>query len=310
VGTYVFWRLVQSVVVVFGVVTIVFLIMNLSGDPARLLMPQEASEQDIRDFRHANGLDRPLPEQYVYYMSRAVKADFGDSLWQQGRKAMSLVVERYPATLALGLFSFALIVLIATPLGIISALKPYSFADNVAATIALLGQSMPSFWLGIMLILLFAVTLHVLPSQGEGLSGPDLPHLILPGLTLAAPGIARITRLVRSQMLDVLGEQYVLTARSKGLRERTVILKHALKNAAIPLVTILGLDIGNILAGAVITETVFAWRGVGYLAYQALQKLDFPLVMADVYALSITFVLVNLAVDLLYGVLDPRIRLA
>jgi peptide/nickel transport system permease protein len=161
-----------------------------------------------------------------------------------------------------------------------------------------------------MLILLFAVNLQLLPAQGEGISGPDLPHLILPGITLAVPGIARITRLVRSQMLDVLGEQYVLTARSKGLPERTVIFKHALKNAAIPLVTILGLDVGNLLAGAVIVETVFSWRGVGYLAVQAIQKLDFPLVMADVFALACSFVIVNLVVDLLYGVLDPRIRLA
>jgi peptide/nickel transport system permease protein len=273
-------------------------------------MPQESSEEDIQAFRHETGLDRPLPEQYLIYMGRALRADFGESLWQRGRKAMDLVVERYPATLRLGLFSLVLIVLVATPLGIVSAVKPYSWADNLAMGIALVGQSMPGFWLGIMLILLFAVNLQLLPSQGEGISGPDLAHLILPGITLAAPGIARMTRLVRSQMLDVLGEQYVLTARSKGLPERTVILKHALKNAAIPLVTILGLDIGNLLAGAVIVETVFSWRGVGYLAVQAIQKLDFPLVMADVFALACSFVLVNLVVDLLYGVLDPRIRLA
>jgi peptide/nickel transport system permease protein len=309
VTTYVFWRLVQAVVVVFGVVTIVFVVMNLSGDPARLLMPQEASEQDIQEFRHSAGLDRPLPEQYLLYISRAARADFGESLWQRGRNSMDLVMERYPATLRLALTSLFITLLVATPLGIVSALRPYSWADNVASTIALLGQSMPAFWLGIMLILLFAVNLQLLPSQGEG-STPDLAHLILPGITLAAPGIARITRLVRSQMLDVLGEQYVLTARAKGLREPTVILKHALKNAAIPLVTIIGLDVGNILAGAVVVETVFSWRGVGFLAFQAIQKLDFPLVMADVFALACSFVLVNLLVDLLYGVLDPRIRLA
>jgi peptide/nickel transport system permease protein len=308
--TYVLWRLAQSVIVIFGVVTIVFVIMNLTGDPARLLMPQEASEQDIQEFRRQTGLDRPLPEQYVRYITRAAKLDFGESLWQRGRNAMDLVVERYPATVTLALFALVITLVVAVPLGIISALKPYSAADNLAMSIALLGQSMPSFWLGIMLILLFAVTLQVLPSQGNGPGIGDLPHLILPGITLAAPGIARITRLVRSQMLDVLGEQYVLTARSKGLPEKTVILKHALKNAAIPLVTIIGLDIGNLLAGAVVVETVFAWRGVGFLAIQAIQKLDFPLVMADVFALACSFVLVNLLVDLLYGVLDPRIRLA
>jgi peptide/nickel transport system permease protein len=308
--TYIFWRLLQSLVVIFGVVTIVFVIMNLTGDPARLLMPPEASEQDIQEFRRQTGLDRPLPEQYVAYMSRAFRLDFGESLWQRGRSAMDLVVERYPATVALALFALFITLVVAVPLGIVSALKPYSWADNVAMTVALLGQSMPNFWLGIMLILLFAVTLQMLPSQGTGSSGPDLPHLILPGITLAAPGIARITRLVRSQMLDVLSEQYVLTARAKGLPERVVILKHALKNAAIPLVTIIGLDIGNLLAGAVVVETVFAWRGVGLLAVEAIRKLDFPLVMADVFALACSFVLVNLVVDLLYGVLDPRIRLA
>ena len=309
-ATYVFWRLLQAVVVVYGVITIVFVIMNLTGDPARLLMPPEASEQDILAFQHANGLDRPLPQQYLTFMGKAVRGDFGDSLWIQGRSAMAVVADRYPATAALALFSLFLTIVIAVPLGIVSALKPYSMADNVASSVALLGQSMPSFWLGIMLILLFAVNLQMLPSQGNGSGVADLPHLILPGLTLAAPGIARITRLVRSQMLDVLGEQYVLTARSKGLPEKTVILKHALKNAAIPLVTILGLDVGNLLAGAVVIETVFAWRGVGALAIQAIQKLDFPLVIADVFAIACSFVLVNLVVDLLYGVLDPRIRLA
>ncbi len=307
--SYVAWRLGQSVLVVWGVVTIVFVIMNLTGDPARLMMPPEASEQDILAFRAEAGLDRSLPEQYLSYMGRVVRGDFGKSLWVRGRNAMDLVVERYPATVSLALASLVLTLLVAIPLGVISALRPYSGMDNVATVVALLGQSLPNFWLGIMLILLFAVTLQLLPSQGTGV-GFSLPHLILPAITLAAPGIARITRLVRSQMLDVLGEPYVLTARSKGLMEWQVILEHALKNAAIPLVTIVGLDIGNLLAGAVIVETVFAWRGVGLLAIQAIQKLDFPLVMADVFAIACSFVLVNLVVDLLYGVLDPRIRLA
>ena len=304
--TYVISRLLQSVVVIFGVMTLVFVIMNLTGDPARLMMPPEASEQDVAEFRRANGLDRPLPEQYVSHMLRIARGDFGQSLWIQGRDAMGLVVERYPATVSLALTALLLTLVVSIPLGIVSAVRPYSWADNLATLLALLGQSMPNFWLGIMLILLFAVTLGLLPSQGNSTPG----HVILPAITLAMPGIARITRLVRSQMLDVLGEQYILTARAKGLPRRTVIFKHALKNASIPLVTIIGLDIGNILAGAVVVETVFSWRGVGFLAYQAIQKLDFPLVMADVFALACSFVLVNLLVDLLYGVLDPRIRLA
>jgi ABC-type dipeptide/oligopeptide/nickel transport system permease component len=304
--TYVVSRLLQSIVVLFGVMTLVFVIMNLTGDPARLMMPPEASEQDIQEFRRVYGLDRPLHEQYVNHMARIARGDFGQSLWITGRDAMGLVVERYPATVSLAVTALLLTLAVSIPLGIVSALRPYSGVDNLASLVAMLGQSMPNFWLGIMLILFFAVTLGLLPSQGN--SSPA--HLILPAITLAMPGIARITRLVRSQMLDVLGEQYILTARSKGLPERQVIFKHALKNASIPLVTIVGIDIGSLLGGAVIVETVFAWRGVGQLAVQAIQKLDFPLVMADVFAIACSFVLVNLLVDLLYGVLDPRIRLA
>jgi peptide/nickel transport system permease protein len=306
VTTFILSRLLQSLIVIFGVMTLVFVIMNLTGDPARLLMPPEASEQDVLAFRRVNGLDRPLHEQYVNHMLRVARGDFGQSLWIQGRDAMDLVVERYPATVSLALTALVLTLAVSLPLGIVSALRPYSGIDNLASMVALLGQSMPNFWLGIMLILLFAVTLGLLPSQGS--STPA--HVILPAITLAMPGIARITRLVRSQMLDVLSEQYILTARAKGLTERQVIFKHALKNASIPLVTILGIDIGSLLGGAVIVETVFAWRGVGQLAVQAMQKLDFPLVMADVFAIACSFVFVNLLVDLLYGVLDPRIRLA
>jgi ABC-type dipeptide/oligopeptide/nickel transport system permease component len=306
VTAYVISRLLQSVVVIFGVMTIVFVLMNASGDPARVMLPQEASEEDIQAFRVAYGLDRPLHEQYVKHMLRIARGDFGQSIWIQGRDAMDLVVERYPATVSLALCALAITLAVALPLGILSAIRPYSWIDNIATLVALLGQSMPNFWLAIMLILLFAVTLGVLPAIGN--SSPA--HYVLPAFALATPGIARITRLVRSQMLDVLGEQYVLTARAKGLPERRVIFKHALKNASIPLVTILGLDMGNLLAGAVVIETVFAWRGVGQLAVQAIQKLDFPLVMADVFAIACSFVVVNLLVDLLYGVLDPRIRLA
>lgn len=308
-ASYVAWRLVQAALVVWGALTIVFLVLNLTGDPARLMMPPESSEADIQAFRVANGLDRPLPEQYLRYVARAAGGDFGQSLWVRGRSAMGLVAERYPATLSLALTALLITVVVALPLGIVSALRPGSPLDGLATLVALVGQSMPNFWLGIMLILLFAVTLQALPSQGAG-QGLSLPHLVLPAVTLAAPGVARFTRLVRSQMLDVLGEPFVLTARSKGLAERHVILGHALKSAAIPLVTIMGLDLGNLLAGAVVVETVFAWRGVGLLAVQAIQKYDFPLVMADVFALASSFVLVNLVVDLLYGALDPRIRLS
>jgi peptide/nickel transport system permease protein len=307
VGTYLLARLGQAVVVVLGVVTFVFVLLNITGDPARLMLPPTASETDVANFRHQYGLDRPLYVQFGAYLGHVVRGDFGVSLQRTGYPAMAAVADNYPATLKLAVSALVLTVLIAFPLGIVAAFKPYSLADNVVMFIALFGQSMPNFWLGIMLILLFAVQLHLLPSEGYG-DGGDLSHLILPAITLAVQGIGLLTRLVRSQLLDVLSDDYIRTARAKGLSEAGVFLGHALKNAAIPLVTILGLNVGGLLGGAIITETVFGWPGVGQLAIAAINAHDFPVVQADVFVIATSFVLVNLGVDLLYGWLDPRIR--
>jgi peptide/nickel transport system permease protein len=306
---YVVGRLAQAGLVVFGVITFVFILLNLTGDPARLMLPPTATEEDIQNFRHQYGLDRPLYVQYEAYVAHVLRGDFGTSLVRTGYPAMQAVSDNYPATAKLAITAFLITLLVAFPLGIVAAIKPYSLVDNVVMFIALFGQSMPNFWLGIMLILLFAVELHVLPSGGYGENG-DVSHLILPAITLSVQGIGLLARLVRSQMLDVLGEDFIRTARAKGQTEPGVFLRHALKNAAIPLVTILGLNVGGLLGGAVITETVFSWPGVGLLAIASINAHDFPVVMADVFVIASSFVLVNLLVDLLYGWLDPRIRLA
>ena len=304
---YIIRRLLQAVLVVFGVVTVVFIILNLTGDPVRLMLGEQASEEDITAVRRQLGLDRPLHEQYFKYLGNVVRGDFGGSIRQRGLPAMDLVLERYPATLRLALTALAFSVLLATIFGIISAVKRFSVLDNVVMFLALFGQSVPNFWLGIMLILIFAVNLGWLPSQGFGDGDPR--YLILPMVALAATPLARLTRLVRSGMLEILGQDYIRTARAKGLREGMVVVRHALKNAAIPLVTIIGLDMGALLGGAVVTETIFAWPGVGLLVIESINGRDFPVVQAAVFVIATSFVLINLLVDLIYTWLDPRVRL-
>jgi peptide/nickel transport system permease protein len=289
------------------VVTVVFFVMQLTGDPVRVMLGENAAEEDIVSIRHQLGLDRPLHEQYVSYLANAVRGDFGESIRQRGRRAMDIVLERYPATLRLAFLALGFSVVMATIFGVISAVKRDSLLDNVVMSLALVGQSVPNFWLGIMLILIFAVQLGWLPSQGDGSGNPR--YLLLPMLTLAAPGLARLTRLVRSGVLDVMGHDYVRTARAKGLHESGVIFGHALKNAAIPLVTIIGLDMGALLGGAVVTEQIFAWPGVGLEVILAINGRDFPVVQAAVFVVATSFVLINLIVDLLYTWLDPRVRL-
>ncbi len=304
---YIIRRLLQAVLVVFGVVTVVFFVLQLTGDPVRLMIGESASEEDIVNIRHQLGLDRPLHEQYLSFLGKAVRGDFGESIRQRGRPAMGIVLDRYPATLRLAFLALAVSVALAVLFGVISAVKRSSALDNVVMLLALVGQSVPNFWLGIMLILIVAVQLGWLPSQGYGDGG--LRYLILPTLTLAAPWLARLTRLVRSGMLDILGNDYVRTARAKGLSERQVLFGHAFKNAAIPLVTVIGLDMGALLAGAVVTEQIFAWPGVGLEVITAINGRDFPVVQAAVFVVATSFVLINLIVDLLYAWLDPRVRL-
>jgi ABC-type dipeptide/oligopeptide/nickel transport system permease component len=293
----------QSLLVLFGVSVVVFLILHLTGDPALLLLPPDASAEDIARFRDTMGFNDPVAVQYVRFLRGALRGDFGESL-RHGEPALDLVVERLPATFELAGAGLAIALGLAIPAGIVSAVRRNTPIDYLSTVVALLGQAMPTFWLGIMLILIFSVHLNWLPSSGRG----DLEHLILPAFTLGLFTTARITRLTRSGMLEVLGQDYIRTARAKGVGERPVVWKHALKNASIPIVTIVGIELGTLLGGSVITETIFAWPGVGRLSVQAIFNRDYPVVQAAVFLLASTFVLVNFLVDIVYTYLDPRIR--
>jgi len=304
VKTYLLRRLAQSLIVLLGISVVVFVILHLTGDPTLLLLPPDASAEEIAKFRRAMGFDDPLYLQYWRFLRGALHGDFGNSL-RHDEPALALVWQRMPATLELTAVALGVALLLAIPAGIVSAVFRNTALDYVSTVLALVGQAMPTFWLGIMLILVFSVGLHLLPSSGRG--GPA--NLVLPALTLGLFTTARIMRLTRSGMLEVLGQDYVRTARAKGVGERRVVWKHALKNAGISIVTIVGLELGTLLGGAVITETIFAWPGVGRLSVQAIYNRDYPVVQAAVFVLASIFVLVNLVVDVLYTYLDPRIRI-
>jgi peptide/nickel transport system permease protein len=288
-----------------GVSFVVFFILHLTGDPAVILLPPDATAEDLRRFREAMGFNDPFLVQYGRFLAGALRGDFGQSV-RHGEPAFGLVVERLPATFELSGAALVVALCLAIPAGIVSAVRRNTIIDYVSTVTALLGQSMPTFWLGIMLILVFSVHLNLLPSSGRGSFG----HLIMPALTLGLFTTARIMRLTRSGMLEVLNQDYIRTARAKGVSGPPVVWKHALKNAAIPIVTIVGIELGTLLGGAVITETIFAWPGVGRLSVQAIYNRDYPVVQAAVFLLASTFVLVNLAVDIIYTYLDPRIRLS
>ena len=324
-------RATQAVVVLVGITAACFFILNLTGDPAALMLPETADPGQYAEIRRQLGLDQPLLVQFLRYMGRALTLDFGLS-FQQNRPAMEIVLSRLPATIELATMAFLIALAVALPVGILSATHRNSPADFGAMSTALIGQSMPNFWLGLLLILFFSVYLGVLPSSGrlsfgisetahtdfyifEGLLtfnptlfADALRHILLPAITAGLYSSAKLTRVVRSSMLDVLSEDYIRTARAKGQSEFVVVNVHALKNASIPLVTLGGLELGLLLGGTVVTETVFAWPGVGLLSVQALNNHDFPLIQATVFLLALIFVVINFAVDLLYAWLDPRIR--
>ena len=301
---YLLRRLLQSLLVLLGVSFVVFGILFLTGDPALVLLPPDASADDVAKFRESMGFNDPFFVQYGRFLLGALRGDFGQSI-RHGEPAFDLVMERMPATFELSGAALAIALCLAIPAGIVSAVRRNSVLDYISTIVALLGQSMPTFWLGIMLILLFSVQLNLLPSSGRG----DWQHMLLPAITLGLFTTARITRLTRSGMLEVLSQDYIRTARAKGVGNPPVVWKHALKNAAIPIVTIVGIELGTLLGGSVITETIFAWPGVGRLSVQAIYNRDYPVVQAAVFTLAATFVLVNLVVDVLYTYLDPRIRL-
>ena len=302
---YVVARLAQTVLVVFLSLTAVFGMVRLTGDPVLLFMPMDIQAKDVNEFRERLGFNDPLAVQYARFLGSAVRGDFGESL-RYRRDALALVLERLPATLLLAGAALALTVVVAVPLGVLCAVRRDSAFDHVGTVVTVLGQATPGFWLGLMLIYLFAVQLRWLPTGGMG----TMAHLVMPAVVLAAFYSARVARLTRSAVLDALGEDYVLTARAKGLGETRVIGKHTLRNSAIPIVTLAGLEAGQLLGGAVVTETIFAWPGLGRLTVQALLNRDFPVVMAAVSFTSIVYTLMNLLVDVAYGWLDPRVRKA
>ena len=300
---YILKRLLLSIVVLFGITLIVFFILRLTGDPTHLLLPPETSKEDMDLFRHQMGFDRPLYVQYLKFLGGVLQGDLGNSL-RHGQPAISLVYERLPATMELAVAALAIALIVAIPVGILSAVKPNTLTDHIGMLVALLGQSMPIYWSGLMLILLFTVKLNLLPAFGRS----GLASLIMPAVSLGFFSMARIARVTRSSMISVLGKDYIRTAKSKGLTDSRVIIRHAFKNAAIPIITLVGMELGTLLGGAVITETIFAWPGVGQLAIQAIYNRDFPVVQAAVINLAVIFVLINLIVDILYTYLDPRVR--
>jgi peptide/nickel transport system permease protein len=301
---YVLRRLRQSAVTLLGVSLFVFLILRvLPGDPARMLLPDGAPESAVEALNRHLGLREPLYVQYGLFLRSVFLGDFGQS-FQYRSPALRVVVERLPATIQLTLAAMALTVLFGVSIGIVAAVRRGTRYDYAGTVLAVLGQSLPNFWLGIMLILLFGVTLRWLPTSGF----TGWRHLILPAVTLAAFPTALVARLTRSSMLEILSREFIRTGRAKGLAERAVVLRHALRNAAIPVLTVIGLQIGSLLGGAVITESVFAWPGMGKLIVDAIFSRDFPVVQTVLILSATVFVVINLAVDLLYTVLDPRIR--
>jgi peptide/nickel transport system permease protein len=305
VRRYVLARLAQSVLVVLLSLTAVFGMVRLGGDPVLLFLPMDIQSKDVDAIRQQLGFNDPLLVQYGRYMGGAVRGDFGESL-RYRRPALGLVLERLPATLLLAGSAIVLTLLIAVPLGVITAVRRDTMVDHLGTIATVLGQATPGFWLGLMLIYVFAVQLRWLPTGGTG----TLAHLVMPSVVLAAFFAARVARLTRSATLDILGEEYIKTARAKGLGEARVIGKHTLRNSAIPILTLAGLEAGQLLGGAVIAETIFAWPGLGRLTVQALLNRDFPVVMAAVSFTSVVFTLMNLVVDLAYGWLDPRVRVS
>jgi peptide/nickel transport system permease protein len=296
-------RLVRALVALWLVSTVVFVVMRLSGDPAPLLLPPDAPRSEVLRLRAELGLDRPLPVQYAIFLGQLLRADFGRSL-RFGGPALEVVLERLPATAELGLAAFLLALVVAVPIGILSAIRRNSALDHAAMGVALIGQSAPTFYIGILFILLLSVQAGWFPTSGRG----EWRQLVLPALTLALFAMASMARLTRSAMLEVLSADYVRTARAKGLAERLVVLKHGLRNAAVPVVTVTGLQFGTLLGGGVVTETVFAWPGIGRLAIQSISNRDYPVVQCTVFLSAVLFIVLNLCIDVLYGVLDPRIR--
>jgi len=303
-SAYVLRRLVLAVPTLLGVTLVVFALIRLvPGDPARLVLGLQASEEEVQRLRVQLGLDQPLPVQYARFLARLLQGDLGRSV-VTGEPVLREIGARLPATVQLAVTSTVVATLTGVAAGVVSATRQYSWWDYAVMTVALFGISLPVFWLGLMLMLLFSVHLRWLPAGGYGTPA----HLVLPTVTLAAFSVAIIARMTRSSLLEVLHQDYVRTAWAKGLSSRAVVLRHALKNALIPVVTVIGLQFGGLLGGAILTETVFAWPGMGRLLVGAIVARDYPVVQGTVLVFAALFTLVNLAVDVLYAYVDPRIH--
>ena len=313
-------RLLQALVVMLTVAFLAFMLFQYVGDPVTNLLGQDATQEQRVQLRQDLGLDQPFPLQFAHFVVNAVQGEFGMSL-RQGRKVSGLIAERFPATLELSMLAAVIALVAGVPLGVYAALKRGRWGAQLLMIVSLLGVSLPSFLIGILLILAFAVTLQVLPSFGRGqvvdlggwttglLTLDGWQHLVLPAVTLAVFQLALIMRLVRAEMLEVLRTDYVKFARARGLTDRAVYFGHALKNTLVPVITITGLQLGSLIAFAIITETVFQWPGMGFLFIQAVQFADIPVMAAYLCLIALIFVLVNLAVDLLYFAVDPRLRM-
>ncbi|OGL48758.1 MAG: glutathione ABC transporter permease GsiC [Candidatus Schekmanbacteria bacterium RIFCSPHIGHO2_02_FULL_38_11] len=301
---YLIRRLYLLIPVVLGVSTLVFLIIHLiPGDPVVLMLGDLAIKADIESLRGKLGLDKPVYIQYLDFLLNLFRGDLGRSI-HTDKPVVQAIGERFPATFELAMGGVIISLLISLPLGIVSALKKDTIIDNCSRFFAFLGISVPNFWLGPMLIILFSIKIGILPVSGRG----GIENLILPSITLGMGMAATVTRMVRASLLEVIKENYITTARAKGLSESSVVIKHALKNALMPVVTIVGLQLGALLSGAIITETIFSWPGIGSLTIEAINRRDYPMVQGCIFVIAMCYVIVNLATDLIYGFLDPRIR--
>ncbi|MBD7943217.1 MULTISPECIES: ABC transporter permease [Psychrobacillus] len=296
-------RILQIIPVLLIISFIVFSLVFIAGDPVALMLPDDASQEDVELLRESLGLNEAFIVQYTTYLMNLVQGDFGES-YRYGQDAMEIVLERLPATLELGIAALIIAIVVSIPLGIWSATKQNSSLDLVATGAAVIGKAMPNFWLGIMLILLFSVTLSFFPVSGRG----TLLHLVLPSITLATGIAAEMTRLIRSSMIETLNQDYVRTAKSKGLKDRIVVYKHAFRNSLIPVITITALQTSTLVGGTLITETVFSWPGLGQLLIQAVNTRDMAIVQASVFVIATLVILMNLVADILYRLLDPRIK--
>lgn len=300
---FVIKRTAQMLVVIFLALTVVFFLIRLSGDPTALFLPPDAPREQLDKYRELLGFDQPLLIQYKDFMINAVQGDFGDSL-RTREDALSVVLDRLPATFQLALSALVVSIVIAIPIGVLSAYKRNTIYDRIGVALTVLGQAVPSFWLGLIFIYFFAATLKILPSGGGG----SPLHMVLPTLTLAAYSVARFARFTRSTMLDVLRKDYIRTARASGVPMLKVLSKYALKNSLIPIITLVALDLGVLLGGAVITEVVFSWPGIGRLLMQSLLNRDFPIVLAGVFLIAVIYSVINFIADLLYAYVNPQIR--